>query len=310
MQRLDLLIRQARTRSGNTKYGDKQGVSQRSYVAYANDAQQRIYNLIMQCRPTLFVKQATIDTVSGQAEYDLPTDVYLKHNLITVQYTPNGNAQLYYPLAQNYARNEVSIPALPESYFLRDGKLILTPIPMTGYTDALRITYQYVIPQLDIRRALIASINTGTDTITLTDNTMLLQETESDLSEGWVDFVCVVDSNGVVLQRDIPVTSYDSTTKVLTCGDDITSAGAGTGYLVFGAYASTHSSLLDIAERYLVEYMTLRSQASDTSSEVGVTSQVLKMIEAEIIDAIESLEEDIFQIPILDTQFMNYADDW
>ncbi len=308
MQRLDLLIRQARTRSGNTKYGDKQGISQRSYVAYANDAQQRIYNLIMQCRPTLFVKQGTISTVAGQASYDLPTDVYLKHNIITVQFTPNGNEQLYYPLAQNYARNEVSVRALPESYFLRDGKLILTPTPMNGYANALRLTYQYIIPQVDIRRAKVADID-GSN-ITLVDDAMLLQETEADLSEGWVDFICLVDSNGVVLDRDLPVLGYNSTTKIISGSVDPATVPGGTIYVVFGAYASTHSSLLDVAERYIVEYMTLRSQASDTSSEVGVTSQVLKMIEAEIIDAIESLEEDIFQVPILDTQFLNYADDW
>lgn len=310
MQRLDILVRQARGRSGNQDHDADMGTPQREYVAYANDAQMRLYNLIQQCRPSLFLKQSYIDTVAGQAEYTLPTDVFLKHNLVTVHFTPNGNAQLYYPLDQRYPRNEVSIRALPDSYFLRAGKLVLSPLPMTGYTNGLRITYQYTIPTLDIRRAKITSVNTGAGTLTLTDDSTLTTENEDELSNGWVDYICVVDKDGTLIDQARALSSYNSTTKVLTLTSLSGSAAAANQYVVFGNYATTHSQLPDVAERYLVEYMTLRAQASDTSSEVAVTSPILRSIEQEIISAVENLEEDIFAVPLLDTQFLNYSDDW
>lgn len=319
IQRLDLLVRQARARSGNREFGDGQGVPQRDYVAYANDAQARIYNLIMQCRPTLFLKQAFITTLSGVAEYTLPTDVYLKHNLVTVQYTPNGNPQLYYPLNQRLQRSEVSIPALPDSYFLRDGKLVLSPIPMTGYTNAIRYTYQYSIPTLDIRRARIdqiINVGSGEAQIFLQEDSLLTEENVNDLSNEWVDYVCVVNKDGTIVDEGMSLVGYQAGGSLVlpsiycetsTGADALAQVG---DFIVFGKRATTHSPLPDICERYLVEYMTLRSQASDTSSETSVTSTLLRSIEAEIVDAIEMLEEDIFSIPILDPQFMNYAEDW
>ncbi len=310
LDRLDILIREARARNGNQKYGDSQGVPQRDYVSFANDAQDRIFSLMMQRRPTLFVREGFISTVAGQAAYTLPSDVFLKHNIIKVDFSAQGNAQDYAPLDQRTPRAEVSISALPDSYFLRDGSIILSPIPLTSATNALRLNYQYVLPRLDIRRAKISSVDTGAGTITLTDDATLTEETEADLTDGWADYVSVVDSTGTVIDQDRAFSSYNSTTNVITC-TSLTGSSATTGhYVVFGKYTTTHSSLPDVCRRYLVEYMSLRGQMQDTSSEAAASSPLLQSIEREILDSIEMLEEDIFIPTILDYSMLNYAESW
>lgn len=309
IDRLDILIRQARARAGNQEFGDGQGVPQRNYVDYANNAQQRLYNLMMLRNPNLFTKQGYVSTTANVAEYDLPTDVYLKSRLLSVQYTPNGNAQLYYPLAHRSPRQQVSISALPDAYFLRNGQIILSPMPMTGYANAIRLNYQYVIPTLDMRRARIASVNTGTGTYTLVDDALLTQETESDLSNEWVDTVSVVDSTGLVKDAAKTFVSYNSTTKALVCTSLVGSLAVAGDFLVFGSNVTTHSVLPDICGRYIVEYMALRSQVSDTSTEAQSTNAILTSMEQEILESIDMLEDDPVAIAILDNSMLSSGED-
>jgi hypothetical protein len=312
LDRLDMLVREARARTGNQDYvGDQQGVPQRDFVAFANDAQDRIFNLMMQTRPTIFVKEGFLSTVKGVGSYALPSDVYIKHNVTKVDYSPTGDPQMYFPLSMRTARtSEVSVQAYPDSYFLRDGNIILSPLPPSSTTNALRLNYQYVVPRLDVRRAKINTVNTGTGVINLVNDTTLSQENVTDLSGGWVDFICVVDATGTIVDLDRSVVSYNATTRDLTCASLSGSLAAPNQYIVFGKNTTTNSALPDVARRYLVEYMVFRAQMRDTSGEAGATSPLLQSIEAEIVSAIEQLEEDILYWPLVDRQFLNYSDDW
>jgi hypothetical protein len=104
--------------------------------------------------------------------------------------------------------------------------------------------------------------------------------------------------------------SYNATTRDLTCASLSGSLAAPNQYIVFGKNTTTNSALPDVARRYLVEYMVFRAQMRDTSGEAGATSPLLQSIEAEIVSAIEQLEEDILYWPLVDRQFLNYSDDW
>src|ERR1051325_6477160 len=157
LRRFDLLVRDARDQSSNQRYGANQGVPQREFCRYGNDAQERIYNKILQEHPTIFCKEGFVDSVSGQASYTLPSDIYLKHNVIKIDFSHNGSAINYFPLKMRTALQEISVPGYPSSYFLRDGSMIISPIPTASISNAFRLNYQYTIPTLDIRRAKIAS---------------------------------------------------------------------------------------------------------------------------------------------------------
>lgn len=310
LQRLDILIRAARDATGNANYTATQGIKQREFVRYANDAQQRLFNKILGERSSLFTKEAFLNVTANTVSYPLPTDTHLRGNLIKVEYSPDGNPLLYRPLDMRSPRQEISAPGYPTSYFLRDGSIILSPIPTQSATNGLRLNYQYDLPIVDIRRGLVSAH--GLSSITFATDSTLITETEDDLSNGWVDYISVVDRDGAQIATAIPVTGYNSTTKVISC--TLTSAQDaavtnGSHYVVFGANATSHSGLMPLAERYVITYMSTLIQMRDSNSESGDTQTVLQALEREILDSVAELEEDLVAIPILDTSMLTYADD-
>jgi hypothetical protein len=310
--RLDILIRQARDATGNQTYSTTQGIPQREFVKLANHAQERIFNKMQQKRSSLFLKEGFLNATANTASVTLPTDIYLTHNVVSVEYSSTGNAQDYYPLNLRTPREQISVTGAPESYFLRNGSLIVSPKPPATVTNAFRLNYQFLLPDVDIRRAKISAFSSGVS-LTLTDDSTLTTETAEDLANGWVDYCTVVDKDGTIKARDIAVTSYNSSTRVLatpktlSAGESIT---AGSDYLVFGTYATTHSQVPKVCERYIYTYMKLFAQLRDSNTEALDTNPILKAIEEEILDGVEMLEEDISAIPILDYSFLNYADDY
>lgn len=306
--RADHIIRTARSRSGNKNYGRNQGVQQRDFVQFLNDAQTRIYNLILQTRSSLYQRQAFANTTANSPYVDLPEDdIFLSHNVVAVLYSHNGNPINYAPLELRTVRQEISVPGYPSSYFLLDDQIVLSPYPSSGTVNAIKMTYQKVIPKLDIRRAKIASGSVAT--YVLEDTATLLDETEDDLADGWVDYVSFVDADGVILATGtMGVVSYTATTRTLVLSGTPAVSIVGS-YMVFGKNATTNCQLPEICERYLTEYTVMRAQMGDGNKESVDTSPVLVAIEKEIVDAIEELEEDIFAIPIVDRSMMNYADD-
>ncbi len=314
-QRTDVLVRDVRARTGNRTYDYSSGVPQREFTEALNDAQDGLFNRILQERSTLFRKQGTpISAVAGQATYTLPTDVYLQHNITKIEYSPTGLAQDYVPLDARISKEELSVRGYPDSYFLRDGSMIVSPIPDSS-TGTFRMEYQYTIPSLDLRRATYTAVGTsGGYIVSLTLSLSgMLQETKDDLANGYVDYICTVDSTGASRAAGFRVTGFNATTGVLTFPASTylsatypnIATGMNADYLVFGQNASTHSSLPQVAKRYLVEYASARIQIRDANAlEAALTSPLMQRIEQEVLDAYASLEEDNFHIPILDYQFL------
>jgi hypothetical protein len=314
-QRTDVLVRDVRARTGNRTYDYQSGIAQREFVEALQDGQERLFNLILQERSTLFRKQGTpISAVAGQATYTLPTDVYLQHNINKIDYSPTGQEQDYSPLDARISKEELSVRGYPDSYFLRDGSMIISPIPDSS-TGTFRLEYQYTIPSLDLRRATYTAVGTSggyVTSLTLAYAAML-QESKDDLTDGFVDYVGTVDATGAQEAVGMRPSGFTAATGVLTFPaatyavadyPDLT-PGINSSYLVFGRNASTHSSLPQVAKRYLVEYASARIQIRDANAlEAALTSQLMQSMERDIVDAYASLEEDSFQVPILDYQYL------
>lgn len=188
MKRLDLLVRDSRDQTGNQQYSSTQGIRQREFVRYANDAQMRIYNLLLQEHSSLYQKVGYIDAVANQAVYTLPDDIFLKHNITKIDYSPNGDARNYAPLSLRTARQEVSAPGFPDSYFLRQGEMIISPYPQQSSTNGFRLNYQYLLPTLDIRRGKISSV--------LSQPTLSTGAWTSRTSQFGSDYILGIASNG------------------------------------------------------------------------------------------------------------------
>ncbi len=314
IRRLDILVRDSREQTGNAAYSATEGVRQREFVRHANDAQTRIFNKICDVHPSLYTKEGFLDVTAGTASIALAADIYLRHNVLKIDFSANGDANNYTPLDLRTPRQEITSLGIPDGYFLRDGYVILTPKPSIGGTNALRLNYQYALPTLDIRRGKIASValtGSALTTITLTDDTTLIDETADDLADGWVDYISVVDKDGAITAQNIPVTAYVAATRVISCAAAlaVTETIVAGSYVVFGRYATTHSPLVQICERYISHYMSLLVQMRDSNSESADTNPLLLAIEQEILDSVESLEEDITAIPILDRSFLDYSEE-
>ncbi len=312
LPRLELLIRDAARKTGNQKYGPNSGVRMAEWVGSANDAQQSLLNRVFNCHSTsIFVKTGFISVIAGQAEYDLPSDLHNGANIVNVMYSFNADPQNYYNLNLRSPRQEVSIPAYPDAYFLRNGKLVLSPIPNQGAGAGLKLNYQYILPDLDIRRGLISSVtlDTGSTYNVVLQAGTVLPETETDLSTGYVDFLSIVDADGNQLATNSRFASYDSTTrtvKMTLTAAQVAAISASTlsKYVLFGGNATSHSQLIPICQRYLVQYMAMSIQIRDSNSEVDVTNPLLKNIEDEILASIETLEEDLTAIPLLSYDYL------
>lgn len=312
-RRIELLIRDSRDHTGNQSYGDNDGIPQRVWVRHFNDAQDRLFNRITQTHGSLYKKKSFLDIEAGEAEIDLPVDVYLRHNIQKVEFSRTGNAKDYVSLSLVAPLEEQSIPAYPDSYFLRDGVLVLSPIPNTSIANGIRLNYQYNIPRLDIRRAKISAVGQVGDTIntiTLADDAYLTTLNETDLENEMVDYVCVVDKDGTIKAVAIPFGSYDSSTRVLTVdtGHDLSTDETVTvgDYIVFGSYSTTHCVLPPNCERYLQKYAETLVQIGSSNSDAVSNSKVLNDIEEDILASFETLEEDIFSIPLLTSEFMDW----
>lgn len=307
-QRVEILLRDIRQKSGHREYSYNSGIPQRELVEYLNDAQDRLYNLILQEHPTLYRKVGTAITVtSGTSSYTLPTDGFLSHNITKVEFSPSGNTQDYTRLDQRSSAEENHYQGYPDSYFLRDGSIILSPVPnISG--GLLRLEYQYVIPTLALRfGAAITSYARSAGVyheFTWTANP--ITEMVDDANNGMVDYFSVVSATGAILYSGLSFISYNSTTfklRVTDTGAALT--GIPGSYIVFGTNASSHSSLPQLAKRYLVEYAVIRAQARDSNAlEASLNSPLMQAMERDILDAFAHLEEDVFAVPILDYQFL------
>lgn len=310
IRRADLLLRDVQYQVGDIAYSATPGIRKAELVRYLNDTQTTIYNKLLNCHSSLYVRAETMGVTAGVAEYTIPSAVHSTANIVKVDYSFDSNPINYVTLDLRTPRQEISVVAFPTSYFLRNGKIVLSPIPSQTSAAALRLNYQYILPDLDIRRGLIQTHDAST--ISLTLNTLLLQETQDDLANGFVDYVCVVSKDGTIQARGLPVNGYNPTTRVITTAlsaADIAAIVNNESFLVFGEYASTHSQLLPICERYLTNGTALLVQMRDSNSEAVATSPLLQSIENEILGSVMELEEDLTAIPILDFTMLNYDQD-
>lgn len=210
MRRVELLIKDVRRQTGNEEFSETRGTKDDEIVRYIREAQQRLYNLILQQHPHVFVKEGFIDTINGQEEYSLPSDIYLRSNIVKVEYSQTGRPENYYFLDLRSLSQRVSYQGEPSFYIPRNGKILLNPIPQTSVSNGVRVNYQYKIPEIDRRRGsvnypILDSDDRQIQEIVLLNDSILDANSLED-----ADYVCIVNKDGDFLMKDIPVLEYDA----------------------------------------------------------------------------------------------------
>jgi len=308
MRRLDQLIAEVRAQTKNEEYGTNRGIQQNEMVRYMRDAQARIENLIKQQHPNVVVREAFIDSISGQEEYTIPTDAYASSNIIRVEYSITGNVRDYYPLDLRSLAQRCTVPGDPEFYIPRSSKILINPIPYNSVSSGIRLNYQYRLPSLDIRRGTVSGSVINIVTRRVTSITFANDSNLDNTGLADADYVCVVDRYGNFLMRDLICSSYNSGTRTLSIDAAFTYAIGETlpngSYVTIGKYTTTHSQLDDICERYLNAYTAWKVLKRDSNVDSSDQQVELQAMEQEIVDCYAQLDEDIDTIPMISNDWL------
>ena len=307
MRKLELLILASRRATENQEFTDTAGIQDEEFIQYFNDGQEEIHAIINQAFPRVLMKQKVLQLTQNQEGYDIPSDCYLGTRVDFVEYAPNGDADSYYPLKKGSLKERLNGSQANPSFYIRSGdQLLLQPVPQTS-NARIRVTYQRAIPRLETVRATVESVvltSTGITSLVLDDT--VLMDTTALLEEG---YITVIDRNGLVKMKAIPVTAISSSGVVtVTPGfefEEGETIEAG-DYVCRGKFSSNFSQLPDVCEKYLLEYANTRILIRDSSSDSQSVGLVLTKIEGSLQTAFAEPDNDPDYIPLLDGQFLGW----
>lgn len=306
MRRVEHLIRQIRRETENVQTGISDGITDEEFLQYLNDAQRDLYHGIIAVHSRAFTKTAFISTVMYQAEYDLPIDVYLAQRIVRIQHTQTGDPKNYINLDRATHGERINREGRPRKYILEGKTLILDPYPNNSRANGIRFIYDPIIPKLDKRRTTVsaATIVSGVVSALTLDSADPAFDVDDWLED---DYLCVVDSQGTILAKGIQYDSVDGS-GVVTLSGGSHSLGDGEtiplgSYVVRGSYASTHSTLQESCEDYLLGYGSWRIFKRDSSTDAAGKKQEIDELKGMLIQNYADNNDDPILVPITDLTY-------
>lgn len=311
MKRFDLLINQTRSATENEEFNATSGIDTEEFIRFGNDAQGLLQSSIQVYFPSLFQAEKTIQAVVNQEAYSVPDDAFLGSRIDLMEYSTSGNGRDYYVVFKGDQRERLpSISGTPSFYIRRSTEFLLEPKPQQAGT--IRVTYQKSLPDLDIRRAVVNAAVLDTSTNTITSLTLDTTQTIDDTAILEQDYITIVDKDGVIKMRRIPVTAVSTTSGIVTVDPSFVFQDGETipagSYVCRGKESTTHSQLPDICERYLVGHMDWKILKRDSSDNAAEQGQELQAMLQDILASFREPDGDVNLVPILDGQFL--TTDW
>jgi len=288
------LITQIRERTDNLGFSEDasgnitEGLSDDLVLSFLNDGQDYLFSRISAVYPEFNQKEEIITVVSGQEAYT-PTDNVLYDNaIINVEYSCTGQVKDFFPLRRIGLAGRATYEATdPSAYILRDGDILLNPIPRSG-SGSLRIQYYRALDRLDIRVGTIGTPS-GADL-------PLTSQNDNKINEAQI--FSAVDSLGASQTYQLIKLSFASPTLTLTAAVPATVISG--EFLVRGEFATTHSQLPTEVERWLKIYAQTRVLQKDSSIDQNAELAELRKQERDILDRYAELNHDWMGIPALD----------
>ena len=306
-KRVDKLILAARRLTENEEFSDTSGIGDEELLQYINDGQYRIFSLITEKHPNVFLKESPLITVvKDQEAYPFPDDIFLENRIRTVEYSPTSLAKNLVRLrAASLESRTVSFSGFPDSYIRRSGEVLLSPIP--NQAGVLRFNYQRRIASLDKRRGKISAVTLDNTAKTITSLTIDVSQSDFDLGElSSNDFICIINVKGDQQMTRIQLDSINSSTGVVTVNSDFVFEEGETitvgDYVTIGYNSSTHSELPVVCERYLIAYLGWKIFKRDSSEDNFEQRNELKSMETDIIASFSDITDDITYIPMISSE--------
>lgn len=310
--RIEKILQDIRLRTdnvGNTAIGDDE------ILSYVNEAQRRLQSRIMQEHPEsdTFAMTAFISMVQNVEVYPLTNlkdvnggtlpDTFFAGNCISLVERSSGVNGTWSPLDQ-ISNKERSVTY---GYFIQGNSIVISPAP-NGALDSLRLTGMKRLKNLDKRRGKVQSQSVVGGKVQL-----VLTGVPADTTFLLVDKITIVDDNGAVattINSGVPtyyaglsVDNYNAGTLTLS----IPSLSSVVGYYVlYESNSTTHSEVDEFAQRYLIEYASLRIFMRDSSKDFSPQQAFVSSIETEILASYAFMGSDANLIPITNFDYMGY----
>jgi hypothetical protein len=265
MARVDKLAERIRRFTHSQSYSDsatstaQRGLQTQTIVDLLNEAHEVVHGILYDNASQTYVKQDLLDIVADTESITIPSDAFMGVNILSVEWKYGSGSTDYLKLSKiSEHERDTRSSGDPEAYIQRNNTILLNPIPSAALTNGIRITYEFQLPEIDVRRGKVSAVDDANDptSITITDSSLgAISMADSDLVG---TYISIVDKDGVQQMKNIPITAFDSGTGVITLGSFTSSASevvAVGDYAVMGANASTHSPFPRAVEPFIVEYV-------------------------------------------------------
>ncbi len=303
-RRIEQIIRSIRRDTGNTDYSADSGIPQRDIEEYIQDAQDDLQTAIINVHAQrAFPDQALLNVVANEFKIALPYNFHSSGGLIKVEFSASGNSRDFYELRQvTLGEINETVFGNPSLYSRRGDLLIVSPVPQSAVTSGIRVTFVKTLPRPAVRRGQVsvATLNTSAKTIT----TLTLQINDGLLDAAGLredDYICIVDRDGVIKMKAIPITTVNTDTGAVTIASGFVYETGETiavgDYAISGRYATTHPEWPANVERYLRRYGVLRVQMRDSNDDMIAEDALLEKMRSDIVEDYISLNADIMRVP-------------
>lgn len=280
------------------------GMPDSSYLLHLNDALSRIHSLIINKHPRIFTEEVIESVGKSTAYIDIPVDAFMGNKLVDVKYSTNNKDWAPMPRLDKKRDVRTGQDASLIGYYHESEKLKLVGRPEAN--SYIKYTYVKKVPKLSLKVASVGSVTLDTVNRTITSLTL---DTVSDILDNTAlsrnTRLCVVDYEGNIKMQNIPYTTYNTSSGVVTVAPGFVYLEGQTidvgDTVVVGAYASDTPLINDYVEKYLISYATMKMLQRDGSVEVSQQSSVLLAMEQEIVEAYSSVSDDINLIPDIQT---------
>lgn len=307
MRRVEHLIKQGRRFTENEQLGVTDGILDMEFVEYINNAQDSMVVGIYKTNNDLLTKEYQFNAVARQEEYNLPFDIFTNSHIIDFSWSRTGQLRDLRSLEKVSFKERYIESGDPDRYILRGGIVLVNKIPPSS-TQLGLMSYNPRLPRLDIRRGKVSAVVLDVPNLAVTSITLdsAFDVTLANALFDEADYLTVVSRDGDIKMKSIPISDVDTTTGVMTLESGFVYEAGETiavgDYVCLGKYSTTHCSLPEICERYLLEYLYKRIFFRDSSDDWQIASSDLQETRAEIIGVIGLETSDVTYIPILDSE--------
>jgi len=308
MRRVEHLLLQIRRHTENVQQSATDGITDLELIEALNNAQESMTARIHMTNNKLLADELEYTSVASQEAYDLPFNIFSNSHIIDMSWATSGAYADLISLEKVGFKERIRDTGYPSKYILKGSKVLFNRIPQASGELGV-MTFNPRLPRLDRRsgQVTVATLDTVTKTITTLTLSSAITPTLANAYFDQTDYLTVVDRDGTIKMKSIPIDSVDTGTGVVTVAAGFVYATGETiavgDYVCLGKYASTHSQLPETCERFLLAFGYKRVFLRDCSDDYLLQSKELQEMMDEITEVIGMESSDVEYIPLLDTDF-------